>query len=317
MEKFKVIVTARSFGNSSNEPFELLEKNNCCVIKLDNNDGKLLEKLEKEIEDADGIIASLEVYDEKLLSKAKKLKVISRYGVGYDKIDLNETRKRNIKVTITPGSNADSVADMAVALMLSTARNIPYMSSALASGEQKRPIGVEMWEKTLGIVGAGRIGKGVARRCKGFNMKVLCFDSYIDEEFKKEVGAAYVSFDELIKNSDFISIHSPLTEETKNMFGKNEFKLMKNNAIIINTARGGIIDEDALYEALAENEIRGCGLDTTVEEPPFGSKLLSLPNCIVTPHAGASTIEASEKMSIMSVNNLIEVLNTGTSKFLV
>lgn len=315
MGKYKVIVTARSFGSNSNKPYEVLKENGCEVIKLSVENGPIIDQLKNYINDVDAIIAGLDVYDADFIKNAKKLKVISRYGVGYDKVDVDAAKANDVAVTITPGANGNSVADMAMALMLDAARNVSYMDSMIKSENQQRPIGVEMWGKTLGVIGAGRIGQGVAKRCKGFNMRILCYDMYENEEFKKEVGAEYTDLLTIIKESDFITIHSPLTDETKNMFSTDEFKMMKSNAVIVNTARGGIIDEEALYLALKEGEIRAAGLDATVVEPPYGSKLLELPNCTITPHAGAATIEASDNMSIMAAQNVVDILIKGECKY--
>ena len=315
MGKYKVIVTARSFGSNSNKPYEVLKENGCEVIKLSVENGPIIDQLKNYINDVDAIIAGLDVYDADFIKNAKKLKVISRYGVGYDKVDVDAAKANDVAVTITPGANGNSVADMAMALMLDAARNVSYMDSMIKSENQQRPIGVEMWGKTLGVIGAGRIGQGVAKRCKGFNMRILCYDMYENEEFKKEVGAEYTDLLTIIKESDFITIHSPLTDETKNMFSTDEFKMMKSNAVIVNTARGGIIDEEALYLALKEGEIRAAGLDATVVEPPYGSKLLELPNCTITPHAGAATIEASDNMSIMAAQSVVDILIKGECKY--
>ncbi|EXG78314.1 phosphoglycerate dehydrogenase [Cloacibacillus evryensis] len=317
MAKYKVIVTARSFGKTDSKARELLEEDGCSVIKLEEAGGPIYEQLKNELPDADAVIAGLDDYDERLLARGGKLKVISRYGVGYDRVDVGAASKFGIKVTVTPGANGDSVADLAVGLMLAAARNIPLMDAAMRAEAQKRPQGVEMFEKTLGVVGAGRIGQGVARRCRGFGMKILCYDVYQNEAFKDECRAEYVSFERLIRESDFITIHSPLTEETKNMFGEREFAVMKRDAIIVNTARGGIIDERALCAALRGGVIRGAALDATVSEPPYGEEILTLPNCIVTPHAGAATKEASAKMSLMSARNVLDVLTTGECKYAV
>ncbi len=315
MAKYKVLVTARSFGTADNKAAELLESNGCEVKKLTAADGPIPEQLKKELPGADAVIAGLEIYDRSLMEAAPNLKVISRYGVGYDKVDVKAAAEHHIAVTITPGANGDSVADLAVALMLDCARNVTVMDNGIKSGNQVRPAGLELWEKTLGVVGAGRIGKGVAKRCRGFNMKILCFDQYEDETFQKDCGAQYVDLDTLIRESDFITIHSPLTPETKNLFSTGQFRTMKNDAILINTARGGIVDEAALYEALKSGEIRAAALDATVEEPPYESPLCTLPNCILTPHAGASTREASSKMSLMAAQNVLEVLETGHCRF--
>ena len=315
MAEYKVIVTARSFGNTDRKAYDLLESNGCVVKKLAAADGPVEEQLAREIVDADAVIAGLEDYSAELISSAKKLKVISRYGVGYDKVDTRAAAGQGILVTITPGANGDSVADLAMALMLDCARNVTFMNNSICAGKQERPSGLEMWEKTLGVVGAGRIGKGVARRCRGFNMRVLCYDQFQDPAFAAEVGAEYVDFDTLIRESDFITLHSPLTPETENMFSTAQFAAMKDTAILVNTARGGIVDEKALYEALKSGQIRAAALDATVVEPPCDSPLAELSNCILTPHAGAATAEASSKMSLMAAQNALDVLKGGDCKF--
>lgn len=317
MAKYKVLVTARSFGASDDSAKKFLEENGCEVIKLTADNGPVQEQLKRELPSADGIIAGLDVYDKELIDSTEKLKVISRYGVGYDKVDLQAAKDKGIAVTFTPGANGDSVADMAMALMLAAARNVSFMDKCIRDGDQKRPTGVEMFEKTLGVIGAGRIGKGVARRCKGFGMKILCYDIFEDEAFKKETGAEYVDFETILRECDFITIHTNLTDETKHMFSAEQFKKMKSRAVIVNTARGGIIDEEALYRALKDGEIGAAGLDATVDEPPYGSPLLTLPNCTVTPHAGAATYEASSKMGMMAAKNVVGVLTTGSCDLIV
>lgn len=315
MANYKVIVTARSFGNTDRKAYDLLEAAGCTVKKLVAADGPVEEQLRREIVDADAVIAGLDEYDKDLIDSAKQLKVISRYGVGYDKVDVAAATEKGIQVTITPGANGDSVADLAVALMLDCARNVTFMNNSIKAGKQERPSGLEMWEKTLGVVGAGRIGKGVARRCKGFRMRILCYDQFQDQAFADEVGVTYVDFDTLVRESDFITLHSPLTPETENMFSTAQFAAMKDTAILVNTARGGIVDEAALYEALKSGQIRAAALDATVVEPPCDSPLTELPNCILTPHAGAATAEASSKMSLMAAQNALDVLQSGECKF--
>ena len=314
----KVIVTARSFGKTDSLAKDLLEKNGFEVIKLVDGEESLRSQTEREIVDADAVIAGLEEFDAPLIASAKKLKVISRYGVGYDKVDLAAAKEAGVAVTITPGANGDSVADLAVTLMLGVARNISYMDATLKAGESKRPSGLEMCGKTLGVIGAGRIGKGVAKRCKGFDMDVLLYDAYYqDQEFADSIGAKFVDLDTLIKESDFITIHANLNESTRNMFSTAQFEAMKDTAVIVNTARGGIIDEEALYVALKEGKIYGAGLDVSVTEPASDSPLCELPNCILTPHAGAATREASSKMSLMAAQNVLDVIIGGSCKFTV
>lgn len=314
MENFKVVITARSFGRTDGKAYDCLQNAGCTWVKLDGGEENR-DQLLNEISDADALIAGLEKVNRELIERASKLKVISRYGVGYDKVDLKAASERGIQVTITPGANSDSVADFAVALMLASCRNIVLMDKSIKAGEQKRPQGIEMYNKTLGVIGTGRIGQGVARRCSGFRMKILANDIYRDIKFMEETGAEYVDFETLLKNSDFITIHSPLTEETRNMISARELRMMKKDAVLINTARGGVIDEDALYDALTTGEIRGAALDATLEEPLYDSPLIKCENCILTPHAGAATREASSRMSLMAAENAVEVLQGKECRF--
>ncbi len=316
MKSFLVLVTARSFGNSDEKAWQLLHAHGCEVRPIQATEGKsVLMQLHEQIADADGIIAGLEVYDKPLLSKANKLKVISRYGVGYDAIDVEYARERDIKVTITPGANGDSVAELAVTLLLSAARHVPYMDQQMKKGETKRPLGVQMFRKTLGIVGTGRIGALVVKRCKGFEMEVLCHDVYENEELKREYKATYVDFTTLVQQSDFISIHTPLTEETRNLFDAKTFAMMKPHSVLVNTARGGIIDEDALAVALENGLIGAAALDVSSSDHPEKGPLSNIPSCILTPHAGAATYEASSTMSLMASQNLIDVLEGCECKY--
>lgn len=315
MGKYKVLVTARSFGSADTKAWELLKENACDVKKLTAEDGPISEQLQRELPEADAVIAGLEAYDRKLLESCGRLKVISRYGVGCDQVDCAAAKEHQIAVTITPGANGESVADLAVGLMLCCARNITVMDQSIRDKQQVRPSGIEMWGKTLGIIGTGRIGKNVAHRCEGFHMRILGYDPYPDQAFEKECHAVYTDLETIIREADFITLHVPLTQETKNMFGEKQFRMMKKDAVLINTARGGIINEEDLYTALKTGEIRAAGLDATAVEPPYGSPLCTLPNCILTPHAGAATKEASSKMSMMAAQNVIDVLTGGKSRF--
>lgn len=305
MADFKVVITARSFGEADNLAYQCLREAGCEWIKLTGTD---LEQQTEVMKEADALIAGLEYIGEEFMDAAPKLKVISRYGVGYENVDKQAALTRGIQITITPGANGDSVADLAVALMLDVARNVTVMDQEMKKQHQIRPQGLELYGKTLGVIGAGRIGRGVAERCRGFNMKILACDVYRNEEFIRKTGAEYVSMETLLREADFITIHSPLNEETRNMISKEQFDMMKKDAVLVNTARGGIVDEEALYEALSSGRIRGAALDATVNEPPYNSPLMQCSNCILTPHAGAATREASSKMSIMAAENAVTIL---------
>lgn len=318
MSKYLVLATPRSFAKVDPTPVRLLEEHDCQVIRLPKDGGDLHQQLLEYLPQADAVIAGLEPYDRSMLELGKKLKIVSRYGVGYDKVDLAAAKDLGILVSITPGANSNAVADLAMTLMLAAARHVCPMNAAIKAGENNKPTtGVEMWGKTLGVVGTGRIGKGVIQRASGFQMKVLANDAYPDPAFVEAHNGRYVDLDTLFRESDFITLHAPFTEETKNMVDARRLKEMKPNAVLVNTARGGIVDEEALYTALKEGQIGAAGLDATLVEPACGSPLATLPNCILTPHAGAATFEAGANMGLLAAQNVLDVLSGGTCPYLV
>jgi D-3-phosphoglycerate dehydrogenase len=312
----KILVTPRSFGKTSNVPFEMLAKYNYEIIR--NESGKQYTEAEllDIIEDIDGMIVGLDTISAAVLRKAKKLKVITKYGVGLDNIDLEEAKKLGIKVTFTPGANNESVADLAFTMMLSLSRDVLKLDNIVRNNRWEKVIGSEVYGKTIGIFGTGAIGKGVAKRAKGFNMEVLAYDIYPDQDFAIKNGIKYVDKKTLLEKSDFISLHVPLTDEMHHFIGEEELNIMKNTAYIINTARGGIINEEALYNALKDRKIAGAALDAFETEPPIGSKLLELDNIILSPHCGASTIDATNRMGVIAVEGLVSVLEEVEPKYL-
>ncbi|UZQ82383.1 phosphoglycerate dehydrogenase [Thermoanaerobacter sp. RKWS2] len=312
----KILITPRSFGKTSNVPFEMLKKYDYEIIR--NESGKPYEESEliNIIKDIDGIIVGLDKITSNVLKNAKKLKVITKYGVGMDNIDIEEAEKLGIKITFTPGANKESVADLAFSLMLCLSRNIIKLDNIVRSNKWEKIVGYEVYGKTLGIVGTGSIGKGVAKRATGFDMKILAYDKYPDYDFADKIGMKYVDKKTLLEESDFITLHIPLSDETYHFIDEEEFNIMKNTAYIINTSRGGIINENALYNALKDKKIAGAALDAFEEEPPLNSKLFELDNVILSPHCGASTKEATDRMGIMAVEGLISVLEGMEPKYL-
>lgn len=302
----KVLITPRSFGKNDKSAFEMLEKEGFEIVR--NSYGRIMteDELINEIKDIDGIIIGVDPLNKNVLSKAKKLKVISKYGVGTDNIDMQYAKENNIKVTRTVGANTNAVADYAFALMMACARKISYIDKECRKLNWSKIKTIEIWGKTLGIIGLGSIGKGVAKRALGFNMNILAFDPIVDESFAKKYNIQYSSLEKVIKESDFISLHLPLNDKTKHIIGNKEFEVMKDNVIIVNTSRGGIIDEDALINALKENKIYGAGIDVFEKEPPENKEFLKLDNIILGSHCAASTLEAIDNMSIMSAQNLID-----------
>ncbi|MEK7663250.1 MAG: phosphoglycerate dehydrogenase, partial [Actinomycetota bacterium] len=246
------------------------------------------------------LVRSATQVDAEVLAAAPNLKVIARAGVGLDNVDIKAATTAGVMVVNAPTSNIISAAELTCGHILSLARHIPAAHAALAEGKWKRSAytGTELFEKTIGIIGLGRIGALIAERMKAFGTKVVAYDPYVTSARAQQLGVQLLSLNELIETSDFITIHMPKTPETTGMIGAAQLKAMKPTAYVINVARGGLIDEDALYEALTNNVIAGAGLDVFVSEPPTCSPLLGLPNVITTPHLGASTDEAQEKAGI-------------------
>jgi D-3-phosphoglycerate dehydrogenase len=247
---------------------------------------------------------------ERVIEHAHRMKVIGRAGVGVDNIDLEAATRRGIVVLNTPEGNTIAAAEHSIAMLMALARNIPAANSSLKNGEWKRNdfMGVEVKDKILGVIGLGKIGTEVARKGIGIGMKIMGYDPFISPERAKSLGVELASLEEIYKNADFITVHTPLTKESKSMIGAKEFAQMKDGVRIINVARGGIIDEQALYDAVISGKVGGAALDVFVEEPPKESPLLGLDRVIVTPHLGASTEEAQVNVAVEAAEGVIQVL---------
>lgn len=246
------------------------------------------------------LIRSATQVDAEAIAAAKNLKVIARAGVGLDNVDIKSATEAGVMVVNAPTSNIISAAELTVGHILSLARYIPAAHASLAAGTWKRSkyTGTELFEKTIGIIGLGRIGALITARLQAFGMNVVAYDPYVTSARAQQLGVTLLSLDDLLKTSDFITIHMPKTPETTGMISTDQLALMKSTAFIVNVARGGLIDEDALYAALKSNRIAGAGLDVFVAEPPTASPLLELDNIVLTPHLGASTDEAQEKAGV-------------------
>ncbi|MBA7600736.1 Hydroxypyruvate reductase [subsurface metagenome] len=304
----KILITPRSFASFSDKPLKMLTKRDYKIKR--NNTGRPYKKEEmlKLIKDVDGIIIGIDELCAEIIEEANALKVISKYGIGLDNIDINMATNKKIIVTSTPTANVDAVADLAFGLILSLARRIPEADKKTKSGKWEKIIGKSVWEKTLGVIGLGKIGRQVVKRAKGFEMNILAFDIVKDKKFVQKYGIKYVNLEKLLRKSDYITIHIPLNDATRNMISYEELEKMKKDAFLINTSRGGIVDEEALYDALRNNKLRGAALDVYNNEPLRESPLKELDNVIMTPHIGAYTEEAIENMSIQAAKNLIDVL---------
>ncbi|GAA4664866.1 phosphoglycerate dehydrogenase [Frondihabitans cladoniiphilus] len=251
--------------------------------------------------DADAILVrSATKVDAEAIAAGKQLKVVARAGVGLDNVDIKAATQAGVMVVNAPTSNIISAAELTVGHILSLARHIPAAHNALAQGQWKRSAftGVELFEKTVGIIGLGRIGALITARLQAFGMNIVAYDPYVTPARAQQLGVTLLSLDELLAQADFVTIHMPKTPETTGMLSTDQLALMKPTAFVVNVARGGLIDEDALFEALKNDVIAGAGLDVFVSEPPTNTDLLALPNVVVTPHLGASTDEAQEKAGV-------------------
>ena len=272
------------------------------------------EEIIRGVKDADALISLLtDRIDREVIDSAPKLKVIGNYAVGYNNIDVDYAKKKGIIVVNTPGVLTDATADLAFALILAATRRVVEGDKFVREGKFKgwAPLlllGKDVWGATLGIVGAGRIGQAVGRRAKGFNMKIIYYDKFRRESFEKETGAEFVPLEKLLSQADIITIHVPLTQETYHLIGKREFALMKDGAILVNTSRGEVIDEEALISALKNGKIFSAALDVFENEPDIRKELLGLPNIVLTPHIGSATERTRRKMAEMVCNDVARVL---------
>jgi glyoxylate reductase len=299
------------------EAVDLLEKENH-IIDINDSDRILpIQELVKRAYGKAGLICLLnDKIDSGVMDNLPSLKVISNIAVGYDNIDIAAATQSGIMVTNTPGVLTETTADLTFALLLGAARRLPEADQYIRAGLFKNwqlmqpHMGVDIYEKTLGIIGMGAIGQAVAKRAgKGFGMRVIYYSSSRKEGAEKEYDAEFVEFDKLLSLSDFISIHVPLTEKTKHMFSTLEFKAMKNTALLINTSRGPVVDEAALVEAIKNGQIRGAALDVFEKEPKVHPELVKMKeNVVLTPHIGSASIETRLRMAKMAAMNMVEGL---------
>ena len=280
------------------EGVDILKKNG---FDVDVKTGLDKQELKRIIKDYDAVIVRSQTkLTEDIIGAASRLKVIGRAGVGLDNVDIGAATKKGVIVMNAPGGNTISTCEHTFALIMSLARKVPFGHASLKKGEWNRSKfkGIEIYSKTLGIIGFGRIGKEVAKRARAFGMEVLVYDPFITEEIVANTGVKSVTLKELLARSDIVTVHVPLTAETKGLISKSEISLMKHDSFIINCARGGIVDEDALCEALGSKRIAGAALDVFINEPPSNLDLIKMDNLIVTPHLGASTQEAQVNVAV-------------------
>jgi glyoxylate reductase len=312
MKKFKVFVTRKILEEGLNMLRERYD------VEVSDYDGIIpREMLLEKVKGADALVSLLtDNIDAEVMDAAgPNLKIIANYAVGYNNIDVEEATKRGIMVTNTPGVLTETTADFAWTLLMAIARRIVEADKFVREGkfrgwEPMLLLGTDVFGATLGIVGFGRIGQAMARRALGFNMRVLYYDnSRIDEQLEKELKATFVDLPTLLKESDFVTLHVPLTKQTHHLIGEKELKMMKKDAYLINTARGPVVDEKALVKALKEGWIKGAALDVFENEPEIEPELLKLDNVVLAPHIASASYATRSKMSVMVAENIIKALN--------
>ena len=303
---FHVVSCAASFGVFTREPVERLEAAGCSV-KI-NPFGRVMTK--SEILDfaygADAVIVGNDDFNAEIVRSLPDLKLIARHGAGIDNIGYREAHARGIVVTNTPGVNAEETADLTFGLILDLERNITRMNNELKAGIWRKRAGHSLYGKTIGIIGVGRIGQAVARRAMGFGMDILGNDIR-EQPQAARTGLIFTSLNDLLRKSDIVTLHTPLTDATRNLIGAKELRMMKDDAVLINTARDGIVRHAALEKALLAGRLHGYAADVHEGEPPRHLDIFDLPNVLVTPHAGSATFETNLRMGMAVADNIIAV----------
>lgn len=303
---FRVLATARSFCNTKGAHHDFLHENDCEVVLHPPDYPISAAELADLVPGYDGLILGLDECDASTIARADRLQVISRYGSGVDRVDLDAATARGIVVTNTPGVNRFAVAELAIGLMISLARRIPQVVNNAHEGVWERVNGWELYEKTLGIIGLGAVGREVAGRAHAFGMRVIAYDPYV------KGGADYAeivtSLETLLRESHIVSLHCTATPETINLINPERLAMMRDGAFLINTARGELVDEQAVYNALKSGKLAGVASDVFSEDPPAGNPLLTLDNVLPTLHMAGTSQESVLRMAMLAAQNLVDVL---------
>lgn len=302
----KVLITSNSFGKFDSKLREYMESLGWEIVGNRYHHIMNEEEMMGEVTGVDAIILGSDTVSKKVLEKADQLKIISRYGVGIDNIDLEEAKKRNIEVTITRNCNTEAVADYAIGLMISVMRHISSVDRNLKAGKWKKETGMNLCHKTVGVIGLGSIGRQVVKRLKGFDCEILGYDKFIDKEYCEENGIAVMDPEEIFKKADVITLHVPGNPDGTPLVGEKELASMNKNTVLINTARASLVDEEALIRALGEHRIYGYGTDVFDGEPHINEKFQGLDNVVLSPHTAAVSVEAINKMTNCAVDHILE-----------
>lgn len=304
----KILVTPRSFGKTNPELFDRLTQAGLEVVRNDTGGILSADQMREKLAGCQGVILGVDPMSADVLAAAPELRAIAKYGVGLDNIDLEACKQRGIAVSRTVGANSNAVADYALTLMLMVARKAGLIDRRCREKDWGKITSIDLYGKTLGIVGLGAIGRCVVKRAQGFGMKILGHDIAWDEAWASAEGVDRADMDRICREADFITLHTVLTDETRNCISAGRIAMMKKTAVIINTARGGLIDETALLAALQEGRIYGAGLDVFEQEPPADPAWYALDNLVMGSHCSSSTAGATETMGRMAVDNLLRDL---------
>ncbi len=308
----RVFISSRSFGAQCERAIEIIKQ--VANVERSTLAGPLTETdLVKILPSYDGIIVGVDEINERVIEACDRLKVVAKHGAGVDNIDLNACTRKGVVVTYIPSANAESVAEFTFCLMLALARKLVSAHASTKAGkwESKNFMGIELYGKTLGIIGMGAVGERVAKRGNGFGMKIICYTRNPEKhsEEAERYAVKFTDLERLLKESDFVSLHCALTPETKGMIGEKELRLMKKNAFLINTSRGPVVQEEAVYQALKDRKIAGAGFDVYTEEPPAAhNPLFELDNVIVTPHIASYTKDALVRVDLIQAKDVVKVL---------
>ncbi|MCH8905175.1 MAG: phosphoglycerate dehydrogenase [Bacteroidetes bacterium] len=303
----KIGISTSSFGLMDEKPIKMLKEKGYEVILNPHGRKLTTEESKQFIKDMDGLIAGTEDLSQDVLNSNKLLKVISRCGVDVSNVDLNTAKEKGITVCSTPDAPTEAVAELALGLILALLRFIPSTDRKIRAGEWKKSMGNLLQDKTLGVVGLGRIGRRLIEITEPFNLNYLALEVFPDTEFAEKSSVKIVNLDEITSKSDIISVHVPLSKETKNLIGIAQFDMMKPSSIIIHTSRGGVVDESALETALREKKIAGAGLDV-YESEPYEGPLREFENVVMTAHMGSYAKESRIQMETMAAENLISAM---------
>ena len=306
--QWKVQIGSRSFGKVYPEHIRQLEEAGCTVVPNGVGRAYRAGELMEALHDADAIITGTDELTAEVIEAAPKLKTIAKHGIGLETIDLEAAHTRGIIVSATPQAVSDAVADLTLALLLAAARKVVAAHNSTRAGEWTNFTGMQLRGKVLGIVGLGRIGRQVWLRARGFGMQAIAYDPYPNQEFAAEYDVSFVSLEELLREADVVTLHAPADRVRRPLLGADEIAMMKPGALVVNTARGVLIDETALADALRSGHLGGAGLDAFVQEPLVDSPLLELENVVLTPHIGGSTFDGRRLMGEAVVENVLRAL---------